>query len=399
MTTFIKQLFTQAEKPEPLEPGIYHWQTPGEAENQYRLHLRIEPDHTGILIVNAATVLHLNSSATAHAYYILQGDSSDQAAETIAKRYSVSKRTALRDQEQIRSQIKTLATNTEVDPVLFMDLDRREPYSQKPSAPYRLDLALTYRVDESGQLDPLARQRVDRELNKEEWISILSKAWEAGVPHIIFTGGEPTLRPDLVDLIIEAERLGQVTGLLTNGHRLSDAKYVSQLEQAGLDHLLITFDPDNQQATAGLRNAIDSDIFTAVHLTLKPNDFEALPGILDRLASLEVTQLSLSSTETSEVTQNALTRSIDLAAAKGFKLVWDIPVPYSQTNPISSELEEAPDGAGVAWLYVEPDGDVLPSQGMDSFHHYQLLLVKTEVLVGHVPELPVYHHRTCNNND
>jgi MoaA/NifB/PqqE/SkfB family radical SAM enzyme len=29
------------------------------------------------------------------------------------------------------------------------------------------------------------------------------------------------------------------------------------------------------------------------------------------------------------------------------------------------EASVAPDGAGRAWLYVEPDGDVLPSQGID----------------------------------
>jgi MoaA/NifB/PqqE/SkfB family radical SAM enzyme len=211
----------------------------------------------------------------------------------------------------------------------------------------------------------LARQRVDRELSQDEWVSIMTKAWDAGVPHLIFTGGEPTLRPDLVDLIIEAEKLGQVTGLLTNGLRLSDSEYVSQLEQAGLDHLLITLDPDNQGALDGLRNALDSDIFTAVHLTLTPAEFDALEGTLDRLAKLGVTQLSLSSSDKSESTQKALSQAVDLAAIKGFKLVWDIPVPYSQTNPISAELDEAPDGAGVAWLYVEPDGDVLPAQGIE----------------------------------
>ena len=50
-------------------------------------------------------------------------------------------------------------------------------------------------------------------------------------------------------------------------------------------------------------------------------------------------------------------------------LVWDMPVPYSENNPVTLELEnvaeqEAPVGAGKAWLYVEPDGDVLPAQGL-----------------------------------
>ena len=37
-------------------------------------------------------------------------------------------------------------------------------------------------------------KRVDRELTTDEWGDILDKAWAAGIPHITFTGGEPTLR-------------------------------------------------------------------------------------------------------------------------------------------------------------------------------------------------------------
>lgn len=365
MMSFIKQLFAQTEEPEPLAAGIYHWQSPGDAENQFRLHLRIEPDQTGLLIINAATVLHLNSSAAAHAYHIVQGDSTEQAAEAIVERYRVNKKKAREDHEQIRSQIETLATNPEVDPVLYMDADRHEPYSQKPSAPYRLDLALTYRMDESGQLDPLARQRVDRELNQEEWIGILGKAWVAGIPHVIFTGGEPTLRPDLIDLIMEAEKLGQVTGVLTNGLRLSEAGYLNDLEQAGLDHLLLILDPSDQQAIQGMRNAIDSDVFTAIHLTLTMADFDRLEETFTLIKEAGGTHLSLSCTDRSSAAQELLANAFDLAASTGLKLVWDIPVPYSQTNPISAEIEDAPDGAGIAWLYVEPDGDVLPAQGID----------------------------------
>ena len=46
-------------------------------------------------------------------------------------------------------------------------------------------------------------------------------------------------------------------------------------------------------------------------------------------------------------------------------LIWDLPVPYSTLNPVSLEtqMDAQPEGAGRAWLYVEPDGDVLPTQG------------------------------------
>lgn len=54
------------------------------------------------------------------------------------------------------------------------------------------------------------------------------------------------------------------------------------------------------------------------------------------------------------------------AAGLGLALKFDLPVPYSSDHPVAMETEEdeAPDGAGKAWLYVEPDGDVLPAQGM-----------------------------------
>jgi MoaA/NifB/PqqE/SkfB family radical SAM enzyme len=53
------------------------------------------------------------------------------------------------------------------------------------------------------------------------------------------------------------------------------------------------------------------------------------------------------------------------AARLGVPLVWDLPAPYSNLNPLALELETPPQGAGRAFLYVEPDGDVLPGQGID----------------------------------
>ena len=56
----------------------------------------------------------------------------------------------------------------------------------------------------------------------------MDKAWEMGVPHIIFTGGEPTSAKDLPELIAHAEHNGQITGLNTNARRLSDAALCRQ---------------------------------------------------------------------------------------------------------------------------------------------------------------------------
>jgi MoaA/NifB/PqqE/SkfB family radical SAM enzyme len=83
---------------------------------------------------------------------------------------------------------------------------------------------------------------------------------------------------------------------------------------------------------------------------------------LERLATIEVPSISLSAS-TDEL-DHALQAAQEFAANLDISLVWDIPVPYSQKNPFALELKgrERPPGAGHAWLYIEPDGDVLPDQ-------------------------------------
>jgi len=51
------------------------------------------------------------------------------------------------------------------------------------------------------------------------------------------------------------------------------------------------------------------------------------------------------------------------AAHLGLTLVWDLAVPFSRFNPVALEVDKPAEGAGHAWLYLEPDGDVLPAQG------------------------------------
>jgi organic radical activating enzyme len=365
MTSIVSRLLALFKSPQPLEPGIYHWMTPDDAQIPYRLHLRVEQDGTGVLIVNAATVLHLNPSATEHALQLVEGVSEEEAAKNIALRYDVDPSKALLDQQALRERVLTLATNPDVDPVVFLELDRAEPYATQPSAPYRLDLALTYRCDPEGALDPLARRQVDRELDQSEWEQILTKIWEAGIPHITFTGGEPTLIAELRDLIAYGETLGQVTGLLTNGKRLVDKAYMEELSQAGLDHILIAIDLDDSASQQGLRNAIDSDVFTAAHLTFSPKTIGKADEHLEKLTELGVKAVSISGSERSKTMEEGLANAREKAALLGLDLIWDLQAPYSNTNPISLELESVPEGAGRAWLYVEPDGDVLPSQGVD----------------------------------
>jgi MoaA/NifB/PqqE/SkfB family radical SAM enzyme len=260
-------------------------------------------------------------------------------------------------------QIQTLISTPDLDPVSFLDFERAAPHSADLTSPLRLDCALTYRLREDSNAEYAPTKRVDRELTTDEWRTIIDKAWQAGIPHITFTGGEATLRDDLPDLIAHAEKNGQVCGLLTDGLRLVDKNYLDLLLQTGLDHILFLLQPDNVQSWTALQTVMAEDIFVTVHLTLHNDNIKLAEEALEQMAKLEVKSLSLtSSDDTLRDTYDALR---DKAAALGLTLRFDLPVPYSASNPVVYEAQEAtiPEGAGKTWLYVEPDGDVLPSQG------------------------------------
>ena len=358
----INRLADRFTKVQPLPEGVYH-KLDVQDEKPYRVHLRLKPDGSGIFILNASTVLQLNATAAEYAYHFVRGTEPGQAVKEISARYRVNKDTARQDYLDFMDRIETLISTPDLDPVSFLDFERIAPHSADLTSPLRLDCALTYRLRADSHADYAPAKRVDRELTTDEWRIILDKAWQAGIPHVTFTGGEATLREDLPELIAHAEKNGQVCGLLTDGLKLAEKDYLDLLLQTGLDHILFLLQPEDDKSWAVLEVILAEDIFVTVHLTLKPGAVENAGETLERLATLNVMSLSLTSADASLADTYDLLR--DKAAALGLTLKFDLPVPYSASNPVVYEAQEnaIPEGAGNAWLYVEPDGDVLPSQG------------------------------------
>lgn len=352
-------------KPEPLKPGIYQKTISNEGQPPFRLHLRIEKDGRGILVLNAKTVLHLNQTAAEYALLMIHESSNDVVAQAIEKRYRITRDEALSDYQKFVDQLEVLRTTPDLDPEIFLDIDRVEPGSEALSAPLRLDCALTYQTS-SGLWDGIAPTRsVARNLDTEEWKSILQKAWDNGIPHVVFTGGEPTLRPDLLELVQFSQNLGQVTGLITDGMHLTEKEYLDNLLLAGLDHLMLVLDPGESTVWEALRDAMVEDLSVSIHLTLSARNMDKLSAILDHIAQYGKPQISLSANSTES--RAYLPAAQRIVAEHGFTLVWGLPVPYSAANPIRLELEQAEQtvgGPGSLWLYVEPDGDVLRGQGI-----------------------------------
>lgn len=358
----IKDIFFTHHK--PVEKGIYQYHAPADTPNPYRLHLRLENNGQGLLLVNASTVLHLNQTAAEYAYHMIQQTPEETLVKRMARRYNIHQDQALEDYRNFQNSIYTLIDTPDLDPVTFLGFDRTSPYHDEILAPYRLDCALTYQSVDPEGASSSPKERVARELTTAEWVTIIDKAWQAGIPHLVFTGGEPTIRPDLAELLGAAEKNGQVTGLLTSGYRLSDHEYLDTLLNNGLDHVMLVLRPEEDYAWEALRDLLAADIFITVHLTISNDDMDSCRLRLDRLKEMGVANLSISSH--SKALESTLQQVRDEADYRNMNLVWDLPVPYSSLNPVSLELDQDKEyvsGEGRAWLYVEPDGDVLPRQG------------------------------------
>jgi hypothetical protein len=346
-----------------LPAGNYRFQSPADSPSPYRLHLRMEADGTGVLILNAATVLHLNQTAAEYALQWVQGAEPEKAARAIAARYRVGRSRALIDYQDFLQRMQTLATTTDLDPETYLDFERQDPFAADISAPYRLDCALTYRLPEGESRHYTPTERVKSELSTEEWKTVLDKAWSAGIPHVVFTGGEPALREDLAALIAHTEAIGQVSGVLSGSLRFADDGYLKTLLDSGLDHMMYLLQPGAEESWTAVGCLMAADLFVTVHLTIDRSLSADVFSILERMSKLLVKSVSLSASDSEGAAALDLARN--RAADLGISLQWDLPVPYSAANPVAKEIGVPSIGAGKAWLYVEPDGDVLPEQGVN----------------------------------
>ena len=88
--------------------------------------------------------------------------------------------------------------------------------------------------------NPLELERASGELTTAEWKKILTELAEIGVLQIHFSGGEPTARKDLVELVQHASDAGLYTNLITSAVLLTRDR-LRDLADAGLCHVQISF--------------------------------------------------------------------------------------------------------------------------------------------------------------
>jgi len=357
-----------------------------------RIHLRLDPDGTGTLIVNANRIMHLNPTAALMAYLVLEKTDEAQAVRTVQRAYRVDARQARSDLADLRFQLEELIRPDGACPLHELELEVNMPFSACPRAPYRMDLAVTYRCNNDCAHCYNARERDFPELKTEQWFAILDQLWALGVPHIIFTGGEATLRNDLPDLIRHAESNGQITGLNTNARRLSDDRYVQRLVEAGLDHVQITVESCDEkihdemmrasgafkQTMAGLKNTLNSKLYVMTNTTMLRTNVHTIPDTLDFLADAGVPTIGLNAlihsgsglTVGTGLKESELQPILDLATRKtderGQRLIWYTPTQYCEFDPTANNLGVKGCTAALYSMCIESNGNVLPCQ---SYYH------------------------------
>ncbi len=363
--------------------GLHHFRS---EDGNHRFHLRVERDGSGILTADASRIVHLNRVACDSAWMILSGIPESSMISRIRSRYNVGRKQASSDLMKFKSVFSGILESGAGEPLIYSDLEMRDPFERSVSAPYRIDLALTYRCNLTcSHCYNVSKDK--SELTTEEWKEVIRKVWDIGIPHLIFTGGEATLRDDLVELIGFAESLGLVTGLLTNGVKLSDPGYVNNLREAGIDHIQITIESSDpaihnsmtgtdsfRNSVNGISNCLEAGIHTITNTTITRTNSDLLIDTVPFLRELGLGTFAANAVIRSgralendysiplPELESLLLEISRLAEQNDMRFIWYSPTGYCRLNPLELDLGPKRCTAGEYNLCVEPDGEVLPCQ-------------------------------------
>lgn len=138
------------------------------------------------------------------------------------------------------------------------------------------------------------------ELSFDEGKALIDDLSDFGVPVMLFSGGEPLVRPDLPDLAAYAVEKGMRAVISTNG-TLITPKMAKTLKEIGLSYVGISLDgmeavndhfrgiPGSfQKALDGIRNCQAAGIKVGLRFTINKVNVKEIPGIFDLLEKMDV---------------------------------------------------------------------------------------------------------------
>ena len=318
----------------------------------------------------------------------------ESACTSVKRVYPFTRKKRLRrDIYTIMETFRQVAAGETPDvPVGYLTL---RDYAPKMRAPHRMDL-LVSAMTAGGCWNCNQRcihcyaagqeQAEEKELSTEEWKVIIDRCREAGIPQVTFTGGEPTMRDDLFELIDHAKWF--ITRLNTNGVRLTP-EYCSKLREASLDSAQITFysadeeihnelvgAPRYRDTVAGIENAIAAGINISVNTPLctlnrdyvKTLEFLKEKGVIYVTCSGLITTGNATTERsqdlqlTHEEIRDVLRDAVEYCFSNGMEISFTSPGWVSDEYCQELGIVTPNCGACLSNMAVTPGGNVVPCQ-------------------------------------
>ncbi len=268
-------------------------------------------------------------------------------------------------------------------------------YAPHMKAPHRMDLMVSAMTKEGAWhcnqkcLHCYAAGQEfseEQELSTAQWKNILDKCRTIGIPQITFTGGEPTMREDLFELIEYGRWF--VTRLNTNGVKLTK-EYCKGLRDAELDSVQVTFyswdapihnqlvGAQNYEMTVdGIRNALASGLNLSINTPLCTlnKDYVKTLAFLKEMGVMYVTcsglittgnatkENSVNTQLTTEEMKEILKGAVEYCYSNGMEISFTSPgwVEESFLRELAVNVPSC--GACLSNMAVTPGGNVVPCQ-------------------------------------
>lgn len=362
-----------------------------ELVNSTREYIYIRPED-GLVILRPNRLHYLNKTAMLMLdmlYAQPEGPDVESVVSTVAERYQV-------DEEQVRQDLHNLLASVAAllnDNICAAPSIRVTRFgSHRRELPVLSEIALTYKCQNRCTFcyaNSPARGREVPEMNTDEVKIIIDRiADEAHCPTLSFTGGEPTLRKDLPELVVYAKGKGMRVNLITNGIKCADTSFVGTLADAGLDsaqvsieggtsivHDGVTQHPGSwERAVRGVVNLRAAKVHTHTNTTICGGNRDHLLELVDFIAdelhseyfsmnmvirtgtALEHKEDDISYTEIGPIIESIQER----AQEKGVRFIWYSPVPYCLFNPVKAGLGSKSCACVDGLISVNPAGELLP---------------------------------------
>jgi PqqA peptide cyclase len=286
-----------------------------------------------------------------------------------------------------------------------------EQFSNKPveaacaRAPVGLLAELTHRCPLQCPYcsNPLELERVNTELTTAEWQDVMRQAAELGILQIHLSGGEPTVRKDLEDIVEVASKAGLYTNLITAGVTLTRER-LKKLKDLGLDHVQLSIqdvDEANAEKISSYKDGLtkkrqlgkwvrELDMPLTINAPIHRLNIENLPNIINfavelgagriEVANIQYYAWALKNRASLMPTRAQVLKSAEIVEEAKERLkgimVFDFVVPdYYAKTP-----KPCMGGWGRGIMNVTPQGRVLPCHAAESLPSLEFDNVKDKRL-------------------